>query len=126
VVRACSECNGEWFSSYLAGGDELKRPEGGLHVRDVGLELVERSRDAGLDLIGLGPRGAVGRDLVEGLLRHDGRSISLSWSRGGIRRCRCTVLAISQSSRWTAKALGVVSSASPSGRDAHRSLRVRV
>lgn len=72
-VCACSECTGAWLSSYLAGGDELERPEGGLHVRDVGLELVERSRDAGLDLRGLGPRGAVGRDLVEGLLRHDGR-----------------------------------------------------
>lgn len=72
-VCACSECTSAWLSSYLAGGDELERPEGGLHVRDVGLELVERSRDAGLDLRGLGPRGAVGRDLVEGLLRHDGR-----------------------------------------------------
>jgi hypothetical protein len=72
-ICACSECTSGWLSSYLAGGDELERPEGGLHVRDVGLELVERSRDAGLDLRGLGPRGAVGRDLVEGLLRHDGR-----------------------------------------------------
>jgi hypothetical protein len=72
-VCACSECTGAWLSSYLAGGDELKRPEGSLHVRDVGLELVESSRNAGLNLGGLGPRGAVGRDLVEGLLRHDGR-----------------------------------------------------
>jgi hypothetical protein len=72
-VCACSECTSGWLSSYLAGGDELKRPEGSLHVRDVGLELVESSRNAGLNLGGLGPRGAVGRDLVEGLLRHDGR-----------------------------------------------------
>lgn len=64
---------GGWFSSYLAGGDELERPEGGAHVRDVGLELVESSRNAGLDLVGLGPRGGVGGDLVKGLLRHDGR-----------------------------------------------------
>lgn len=73
VDCACSMCTCGWLSSYLAGGDELEGPEGGLHVRDVGLELVERSRNAGLDLRGLGPRGAVGRDLVEGLLRHDGR-----------------------------------------------------
>jgi hypothetical protein len=72
-VCACSECTSGWLSSYLAGGDELERPEGSLHVRDVGLELIESSRNAGLNLGGLGPRGAVGRDLVEGLLRHDGR-----------------------------------------------------
>lgn len=77
-------CTGGWLSSYLAGGDELKGPEGGLHVGDVGLELVESSGDAGLDLIGLGPRGGVGRDLVKGLLRHDGR-IS-SWSSSSRKR----------------------------------------
>lgn len=59
-------------SSYLAGRDELKRPEGGLHVRDVRLQLVESSGDAGLNLIGLGPRGGVGGDLVKGLSRHFG------------------------------------------------------
>lgn len=79
IARACSARIGGWLSSYLAGGDELERPEGGAHVRDVGLELVESSGDAGLDLIGLGPRGGVGRDLVEGLLRHGGRfRLSLS------------------------------------------------
>jgi hypothetical protein len=70
-----------WLSSYLAGGDELERPEGSLHLRDVGLELVESGRNVALDLIGLGPRGAVGRDLVEGLLRHfDGRRSKSSFS----------------------------------------------
>jgi len=71
-AHAASAMAGEWLSSYLAGGDKLKRPEGSLHVRDVGLKLVERSGDAALDLIGLGPRGAVRRDLVKGGLRHGG------------------------------------------------------
>lgn len=70
-------CNGERLSSYLAGGDELKRPEGGAHVRDVGLELVESGGNGDLDLIGLGPRGGVGGDLVKGGLRHGGLSVSL-------------------------------------------------
>lgn len=59
-------------SSYLAGGDELQRPEGSAHVRDVGLELVERGRDAGLDLARLSARRRVEGDLVHGLLRHGG------------------------------------------------------
>lgn len=61
-----------WCSSYLAGGDELQRPEGGAHVRNVGLELVESGRDAGLDLGRLGARRRVEGDLVHGLLRHGG------------------------------------------------------
>ena len=65
-------------SSYLAGGDELQRPEGSAHVRDVGLELVERSRDAGLNLARLGARGRVGGDLVQGLLRHGG-GVLVDW-----------------------------------------------
>ena len=72
MFARAAECTSRWLSSYLAGGDELERPEGGLHVRDVGLELVERSRDAGLDLRGLGPRGAVGRDLVQSVGGHFG------------------------------------------------------
>lgn len=69
-------------SSYLTRRDELQRPEGSLHVRDVGLELVESSGDARLDLIGLGPRRAVGRDLVQCLLRHVGRlTISVDTAR---------------------------------------------
>jgi hypothetical protein len=88
MFARAAECTSGWLSSYLAGGDELERPEGGLHVRDVGLELVERSRDAGLDLRGLGPRGAVGRDLVEGLLRHDGRLRYRYPGRRGASRSR--------------------------------------
>jgi hypothetical protein len=93
MFARAAECTSGWLSSYLAGGDELERPEGGLHVRDVGLELVERSRDAGLDLRGLGPRGAVGRDLVEGLLRHDGRlRYRYPGRRGASRIRRCSRL----------------------------------
>lgn len=56
--------------SYLSRAHELQRPEGALHVRDVGLELIQGSCDVGLDLGRVLPRRAVGRDLVEGLLRH--------------------------------------------------------
>lgn len=62
-------------SSYLAGGDKLQRPEGSAHVWNVGLELVQSSSNVGLDLIWLGPRWAVGRNLVEGLSRHGGRCL---------------------------------------------------
>ena len=53
-------------SSYLACGHELKRAERDLEVGRVGLEVVESSRDAGLQLGGALARGARGRDLVEG------------------------------------------------------------
>ena len=86
---------GEWLSSYLAGGDELERPKGGLHVRDVGLELVESSGDAALDLIGLGPRGGVGRDLVEGGLRHLDGVDRRYLSRVGGKKARNTLLQLS-------------------------------
>ena len=59
-----------WCCSYLAGRHELQRPKRTLHVGDIGLEFVQRGSDAGLDLRGLGPRRAVRRDLVQGLLRH--------------------------------------------------------
>lgn len=63
--------------SYLAGGDELQRPQGAAHVRDVGLELVDGIGDAGLNLAGVGARRRVGGDLVKGGGRHgcgvDGR-----------------------------------------------------
>jgi hypothetical protein len=57
-------------SSYLARRDELQRSESGLHVRNVGLELVESSGNVALNLIGLRPRRAVGRNLVQSLGRH--------------------------------------------------------
>ena len=68
-----------WYSSsYLARRHELQRPQGTAHVGNVGLQLIEGGCDLGLDLGGLGPRRAVGRDLVQCLLRHDA---------GDIRRC---------------------------------------
>lgn len=51
--------------SYLASRNELERPQRAAHVRDVGLEIIESSGDAGLDLRGALPRWAVGGDLVE-------------------------------------------------------------
>lgn len=95
-------------SSYLACRDELQRPQGALHVGNVGLELVQRRSDAGLDFGGLGPRWAVGRDLVKRLLRHgggvcggwqSGREMSCAWLQcyvdlrifrmaGQLRKCR--------------------------------------
>lgn len=59
--------------SYLASRDELKRSQGRLEVWDVGLEFIEGGCDAGLQLGRMLPRGAVGSDLVESWLRHDGR-----------------------------------------------------
>lgn len=53
-------------SSHLACGHELKRAERDLEVGSVRLEVVESSRDAGLQLGGALARGARGRDLVEG------------------------------------------------------------
>lgn len=53
-------------SSHLACGHELKRAERDLEVGGVGLEVVESSRDAGLELGGALARRARGRDLVEG------------------------------------------------------------
>ena len=66
-----------YSSSYLARRDKLQGPKGTLHVRDVGLELIQGGGDAGLDLGGLLPRWAVGRDLVECLLRHDGGVVEM-------------------------------------------------
>lgn len=47
----------EKFSSFiskthLASRHELQRSQGGLHVRDVGLEVVEGIGDAGFQLRG--------------------------------------------------------------------------
>ena len=56
--------------SYLASGDELQRPQRTAHVWDIGLKVVERIGDVGLDLRGVLTRRAVGRDLVEGGGRH--------------------------------------------------------
>lgn len=64
-----------WYclsSSYLAGGDELQRPEGAAHVWDVALELEESIGNVGLDLRGVLARRAVRRNLVEGLGGHSG------------------------------------------------------
>jgi hypothetical protein len=57
-------------AAYLAGRDELQGAQGGAHVLDVVLELVESIGNAGLDLRGVLARRRVGGDLVE--VRHDG------------------------------------------------------
>ena len=51
--------------SHLAGRDELQRAEGDLEVGGVALEVVQSLGDALLELGGVGPRGAVGGDLVQ-------------------------------------------------------------
>ena len=56
--------------SYLTGGDELQRAQGDLEVGGVGLEVEQSLSNALLELRGVLPRGAVGRDLVEGLAGH--------------------------------------------------------
>lgn len=66
----------QWFLSYLAGGDELQRAQSDLEVGSVGLEVVESTSDAGLELRGVLPRRAVGSDLVQGGGRHLGRRVS--------------------------------------------------
>ena len=58
-------------SSYLSRGHKVERPKRTPHVWDVGLKIVERGRDVLLDLVGLLPRRAIGRDLVHGR-RHGG------------------------------------------------------
>lgn len=78
-MRMRREARVRAVSSYLAGGHELERAQRGLHVRDVLLEVVESIGNAGLDLGGALPRGAVGSDLVQGGrhgcgLLFDGRS----------------------------------------------------
>lgn len=79
-----------YFSAYLTGRHELQRAKRRLHVWDVGLELVESGGNVALDLIWLSPRWTVGRDLVQGLLRHLGRLVM-----GG--RCRCREVVINKS-----------------------------
>lgn len=65
-----------WYlSSYLTGGHELQWTQSALHVRDVGLELIQGGCDVGLDLRRFGPRWTVGSDLVERLLRHRGGDV---------------------------------------------------
>lgn len=58
------------FDSYLLGRDELQRSEGSLEVGSAGLEVVEGTSDAGLELRGVLAGGRVRRDLVELGLRH--------------------------------------------------------
>ena len=71
------------FSSYLASRHELQRTQSALHVRDVGLELIQGCSDVGLDLGRFLPRRAVGSDLVERLLRHRVEDVSMWRVRGG-------------------------------------------
>lgn len=58
------------FDSYLLGRDELQRSEGSLEVGGAGLEVVEGTSDAGLELRGVLAGGRVRRDLVELGRRH--------------------------------------------------------
>lgn len=52
--------------AYLTGRNELQRPQRGLHIWDVGLQIVEGVCDTALELGRLLPRGTCRRDLVEG------------------------------------------------------------
>ena len=52
--------------AYLAGRNELQRPQRALHVRDVGLQIIKGVGDTALELRGLLLRRARRRDLVEG------------------------------------------------------------
>lgn len=51
---------------YLTRRNELQRPQRGLHVRDIRLQVVEGICDTGLELRRLLPRRARCCDLVEG------------------------------------------------------------
>ena len=62
--------------AYLAGRLDLQRSQSRLQVWDVGLEFVESSRNAGLELGWVSSRRAVSRNLIEcWLLRHGGKSL---------------------------------------------------
>lgn len=63
----------DWLLSYLAGRDELQRSESDLEIGSVGLEIVQSTSNAGLQLGGVLPRRAVVGDLVQGGGRHLGR-----------------------------------------------------
>lgn len=52
--------------AYLSSRDELERTKSALQVGGVGLEVVEGSSNAGLELRWLRTGRAVRRDLVEG------------------------------------------------------------
>jgi hypothetical protein len=67
----CSQSLSSIASSYLTRRHKLQWTERGAHVGHVGLEVVQGGSDAALNLAGLGPRWRVGRDLVQGLGRHD-------------------------------------------------------
>lgn len=56
--------------SHLSCRDELQRPQGDLQIGSVGLEIVQSTGDALLQLGGVLPRRAVGCDLVR-RGRHD-------------------------------------------------------
>jgi len=60
------------FLSYLASGHKGQGTESRAHIGDVGLQVVEGIGNLSLDLIGLLPRRAVGRNLVKSLGGHDG------------------------------------------------------
>lgn len=52
--------------SYLTGRDELQRAQSGLQVGSVALQVEQGLSNVALQLAGLGVRGAVGGDLVDG------------------------------------------------------------
>ena len=58
-----------WTAAYLTSRHELQGPERAFHVGDVGLQVVDRAGDAGLQLGRVLPRGAGGRNLVD--VSHD-------------------------------------------------------
>lgn len=66
TLKASSGC------SHLAGRHESQRPEGGLEIGRVVLEIVQSASDAELQLGRVLARRAVGRDLVELGVTHVG------------------------------------------------------
>lgn len=55
-----------WLKAYLSCRNELKRSESSLEIGGVGLEVIESTGNAGLELRGILTGWARGRDLVEG------------------------------------------------------------
>lgn len=89
----CPTLFSDWGSSpYLAGRHELQRPQGTAHVWDVGLELVQRICDAGLDLRGVLARRAVAGDFVKSGGHGEGCAVDVRWCRRkvGCLTSRCS------------------------------------
>lgn len=69
--------------SHLAGRHELQRAQGNLEVGRVGLEVVQSTSNAGLQLRGRSPRRAVRRNLVQLRGAHSGDLMCVDGAVGG-------------------------------------------